>query len=290
MTSENGRALPGVLPLIPQHDALRLQLAMVGGNEPPTSCFEIRGLKHGVVLARRFIRTYSIRRAMQEIERLAATVDVFIGCAPRTGYTSGTLHDIERVWCLWTDCDTPEASVMLRRFRPRPSLVVGSGGPDRHHAYWQLNQPLSTAGADRANRRLAKALGADSCCDATRVLRPIGSVNHKHGTAVRCVHLDPVAFHPADVVGGLEDDGRCSRPSGKPTRHRRAAGTDGLVNAVAGAENGNRNRTLYWAAMRAVEEGTFDEVHDQLQDAALATGLEPANVRSTLNSAQRHAA
>ena len=292
MTDETEGTPTGV-PSIPQHDALRLQLAMIAGNEPRSSCFEVRALRNASVVARKFVRVYGIRRTTLEIERLTAHADVFIGCAARISYTSGTLKDIERVWCLWVDCDTAEASAMLRRFRPRPSLVTASGGVDRLHGYWALNCPLSVEGADRANRRLRNAVGGDDVCDATRVLRPIGSLNHKHGRTVECVRLEPITFHPAEVVGGLEDDERYAprrSHSEKPSQRRSGSSTDGLVQTVADAEEGKRNHLLYWAACRAAEEGTLDKVRDQLEDAALDAGLEPDNVKSTLRSAERRAA
>lgn len=286
MTSEG---TPKGVPSIPQRDALRLQLAMIAGNEPPASCFELRALHNGSLVARKFIRVIGIKRTMLEIERLPPHADVFIGCAPRTSYTSGTLDDIERVWCLWVDCDTAEASERLRRFRPRPSLVIASGSLGRHHGYWAVNPPLSTAGADRANRRLAKALGADKVCDATRVLRPVGTVNHKHGRTVERVRLEPAVFHPAEVVGDLDDDERYA-PRRKSVRRHSSGGTGGLVKAVADAGDGRRNNVLSWAACRAAEEGSLDKVRDQVEQTALDIGLPPANVQSTLRSAERRAA
>jgi hypothetical protein len=47
---------------IPQDAALRLQLAMIAGCEPGTSCFEIRPRDHeGRVVSRKFVRVLSAR-------------------------------------------------------------------------------------------------------------------------------------------------------------------------------------------------------------------------------------
>jgi hypothetical protein len=212
---------------------------------------------------------------------------VFVGAAPRTSYTSGTLKDIERVWCLWADLDTAESGWKLRAFEPQPSIVTRSGGPNRYHAYWQLDGPVSVQAADRANRRIMKALGADNCGDPTRILRPIGSINHKHGTVVDCARLEPDAYSLTDVVGDLDDDDRYKPRPRIPFQRRGYRDADGLVAAVANAQDGNRNKTLYWAARRAGDEGTLDQVRDLLADAAAHAGLAERAVQSTLASAER---
>lgn len=277
---------------IPQDVAIRLQLAMLAGDEPRASCFELRGLRDGTIVHRTFIRLYGIRRTIATIAKWSSNSDVFVGCAPRASYKSGTLNDIERVWCLWCDCDTEESSERLRHFRPAPSLVVASGGPGRHQGYWQLSAPLSTEAVDRANRRLKLAFGGDAVCDATRVLRPVGSFNHKYDepVPVTCVSLDPIAYTVQEVVGSLEDDPRYKpRPRVPYQERRRKTGTGGLVASVATAQEGKRNNTLYWAARRAVDEGTLHELRDELADAAIAGGLDERSVQTTLTSAARAA-
>ena len=102
---------------------------MVAGDEPDTSYFEIRGLDKGAIVARQFTPVRELDTAMRKVARLARTCDVYLGCAPRTSNQSGTLKDIARVWCLWADCDSEDASARLRQFRPRPSIVVQSS-PD----------------------------------------------------------------------------------------------------------------------------------------------------------------
>jgi hypothetical protein len=259
------------------------------GDEPNTSCLEIRALSPdgGGMVGRRFIRVYDINRIVGEVETLSPTANVFIGVAPRTSHTSGTLKDIERAWCLWADVDTAE-SWKLTAFRPQPSMVVRSGGKNRYHAYWQLNGPVSVEAADRANRRIKKALDADNCGDPTRILRPIGSINHKHGARVECVRLELDAFSLQDVIGTLEDDDRYKPRPRVPIRQRHGKrGTNGLVESVASARDGNRNKVLYWAGRRAGDEGTLDQVREQLVDAAAHAGLNERAARATLASAER---
>jgi hypothetical protein len=216
-------------------------------------------------------------------------MDVYIGCAPRVSNTSGTLKDVERVWALWCDCDSAEATERLRRFKPWPSIVVQSS-PGRVHGYWSLNEPVRTDVADRANRRIMRALGSDGVCDAARVLRPIGTINHKHGASVECVRLELDTFTLADVVGDLEDDNRYRpKPRVPFQQRRRHTSTGGLVAAVANAQEGSRNRILYWAGRRASDEGTLHEVRDDLADAAVASGLDWRSAQATLASAERAA-
>lgn len=69
-----------------------------------------------------------------------------------------------------------------------------------------------------------------------------------------------------------------------------AANSTGLVRVVANATEGGkgksgRNDALFWAACRAAEDGTFDQVRGQLREAALSTGLTPREVDRTLDSA-----
>jgi len=58
-----------------------------------------------------------------------------------------------------------------------------------------------------------------------------------------------------------------------------------LVARVAGAQPGNRNELLHWAACRAAERGGLDQLAGRLRDAALTAGLDDAEVRRTLASA-----
>ena len=86
-------------------------------------------------------------------------------------------------------------------------MVVGSGSGPNVHAYWPLRRPIPPQEAERANLRLATALGADlNCFDAARILRPPGTWNHKSQPPRRVELLDhrlAVRFDVDEVVGGL---------------------------------------------------------------------------------------
>jgi hypothetical protein len=85
------------------------------------------------------------------------------------------------------------------------------------HAYWPLEEALAPPEAERANLRLATALGADRVCfDAARILRPPATWNHKHApaTPVAVVRFEPdTRFDASFVVAGTPeiDDARLQR-------------------------------------------------------------------------------
>ena len=62
----------------------------------------------------------------------------------------------------------------------------------------------------------------------------------------------------------------------------------GLLRAVAGAPEGNRNKTLYWASCRAAESGILDnQVEALLINAAVTAGETETKARRTVASARR---
>ena len=117
--------------------------------------------------------------ASQRAGELADGRDVYCGALARHGRGGGR-DALREGWALWADCDTPESVARLRDYRPSPTFVVASGSGGRH-GWWFVNPPpLSLAGVERANRRLAHHLGADTrSCDAARILRLPGTSNHK---------------------------------------------------------------------------------------------------------------
>jgi hypothetical protein len=69
----------------------------------------------------------------------------------------------------------------LRHAGGAPAVVVASGGDGARHAYWPLERPVDSLEAERRNRVIAAALGADErSCDPARILRPPGTMNRKY--------------------------------------------------------------------------------------------------------------
>jgi CHC2 zinc finger len=91
------------------------------------------------------------------------------------------------------------------------------------HAYWPLTEPLAADEIERANRRLAHALGADvASADAARILRVPGTFSHKHQSPVpvHALRLDvDRRLAVADVIGALPDPPQTRRATPPPDSH-----------------------------------------------------------------------
>ena len=157
---------------------LQVYLAALVGREPG-GLLEVRA-RRGNGMSQRTYPREQLGAAAAAITRLGQRTDVYVGCAPRRRRAGG-LDALGRVWVLWADCDTPEASARLATFEPAPSIVVRSGSGENRHAYWPLLRGLAPQDALVANRRLAHALGADlRSAEPARILRPPGTRNFKH--------------------------------------------------------------------------------------------------------------
>lgn len=279
---------------IPPRDALRLQLAAIAGNEPTSSYIEIRAKRCSGGMGQDWIPVSELDRAQRSVTNRGRMNDCYIGVTPRT-VRKGTADAIERVWCLWADCDGLDALQRLSACRPLPSIVIRSGSKNSAHAYWPLSHHVEPAYAQRGNRRLALALGADrNATDPARILRPAGTLNFKHGDPrpVICTRLEVDVFTFSQVVGHLADDrayiqtprSMNERPSGDLPRV-----LDGLARTVTEATVGNRNAAVFWAACRLRERLDAGELHpearDVLRQAALDAGLSETEVERTLDSA-----
>lgn len=175
----------------------------------------------GTGMHHRFITVRDVEVAAREARRRAESTDVFAGVLPRwrpRGDRRSVAGGARRVW---VDLDFPGAARALEAVDPRPHLVVASGGPGHVHAYWSLAGPVAPAEVERANRRLAWALGGDlQCTDAPRILRPPGTIHHaRGGVPVRLIDVPggpPTTL--AALVGGLPDP-----PVARPRATRKPA-------------------------------------------------------------------
>ena len=215
--------------------ALDSYLRMLAGPAPGARLLEIRFALRYRDMGRLFIAAHSAPGASRLIRRLAARTDVYVGVCLRTRRAGGR-DAIDRSHLAFVEIDTPDALDRLRAFRHPPSMIVSSGSAGHAHAYFTLSAPVTVPELERANRRLAHALGGDlASVDAARILRPPSSWNHKHSppAPVELIELDQARRYDLDqLVDGLDDPpGRPSvsttdTPQNRPHRDRPAAPRD----------------------------------------------------------------
>lgn len=214
--------------MIGPREQLAAYMNALYGAEPAGSYIEARYRRpDGRGMAQRFTGTKPEPGFIDWILATGRETDVYLGVAPRS-QRRGRRDSIEHAHALWVDADTPESIEALERFTPAPAIVVHSG--NGRHFYWPLYPPLEADHLERANRRLAHALGADSrSTDAARILRPPGTFNHKGGepVAVEIERLEVEVFTAREVVGDLADP---PGPAGRSAqRSPRDAGPDALL-------------------------------------------------------------
>jgi RepB DNA-primase from phage plasmid len=187
-----------------RHAAAARFLATLAADGDADELLELRYRLEDGRMGQIFDRPGRVRALATRALALGRRTDVYVGCAPRTRRHGGR-DAVDRAFALWADCDGLAAVRALERFDPAPAIA--SGTRENCHAYWPLTAPLERDGVERANRRLAHALGADpASADAARILRIPGTWSHKHqpATPVRALRLDvDRRLDAADVVGGL---------------------------------------------------------------------------------------
>lgn len=200
-----------------RHETAARFLATLAGDAAGRELIELRyRLADGRRMGQLFEAPDRVRGLATRAIALGRRTDVYVGCAPRTRRHGGR-DAVDRGFVLWADCDGDDAVAALERFDPQPSIVIASGTASNCHAHWALTEPLARDELERANRRLAHALGADpASADAARILRVPSTFSHKHKppTPVEALRLDTDRRLAAqDVVGSLPDP-----PASHPTR------------------------------------------------------------------------
>lgn len=97
--------------------------------------------------------------------------------------SSGDKQSVSNSRVLWCEFDgkIPEDYGIL----PSPSIRVRSSEEGREHWYWVLDNPIDRESLDKVNRSITYYYGADSSgWDASQILRPIDTVNHKRNKNV----------------------------------------------------------------------------------------------------------
>jgi hypothetical protein len=213
-----------------RHETATRFLAALAGTAGRGELLELRyRLEDGQRMGQLFDRPDRLRGLATRAIVLGRRTDVYVGCAPRTRRHGGR-DAVERAFVLWADCDGEDAVAALVSFDPAPAIVIASGTASNCHAYWPLTEPLPRDEVERANRRLAHALGADpASADCARIQRVTGTLSWKHDplAPVDPIRLDPDRrVNAADVVGGLADPPVPARATFTPTEPR---GNDPLL-------------------------------------------------------------
>ena len=207
-----------------RHETVTRSLAALAGPRDGGELLELRyRLDDGQRMGQLFEHPTRLSGLATRALALGRRSDVYVGCAPRTRRHGGR-NAVERAFVLWVDCDGGAAVEALEHFEPQPSIVIASGSGSNCHAYWPLTEPLAADEVERANRRLAHALGADGAsADAARILRVPGTYSHKHQppVPVHALRLDvDRRLTVADVIGALPDPPRARRAMPPPDSHR----------------------------------------------------------------------
>jgi len=204
-----------------------LYLQTLIADAPAGALLDVRYRTTGHGLARVFIDARA-PDAASIVTQIGRETDVYVGCAMRVR-RRGTREDLAPTALLWADCDTPRSLAALNEFEPRPTMIVASS-QDHAHAYWTLTEPMPVDQLQHANRRLARALGADErCADAARILRPPDTLNFKHSppTRVELIEYTGARHRPETLLATLPATPP-TRPTDRPRRLHDARWNDPL--------------------------------------------------------------
>jgi len=203
-------------------------LAVLMRNAPAGALLDIRWRRAGCEAMAEEFRPLAAVDA-ERLLTLSDSADVYVGAAPRARPAGGR-EAVSPSRLIWADCDSAEAAASLSRIA-QPTMLVASGSTAHRHAYWALTRALDAVQVELANRRIAAALGADTgaVTGAAAILRPAGTVNHKHARVapVRLVEIAPRCYDPAGLLAELPPLPEALRP--REARPPRAPVADPLL-------------------------------------------------------------
>jgi len=182
-------------------------LQTIAGGRRGGELLEIRYATGHDGMRRLFVAARRLDVAARAIRALAPRTDVYCGVLLRTRRAGGR-DAVTRSHLAFVEIDAGDALDRLLRFAKPPSMIVSSGSAGHAHSYWILRTPVAPVAVEQANGTLAHHLGADlASVDAARILRPAGTLSHKHQppAPVELLHLDRAArYELAELVDGLE--------------------------------------------------------------------------------------
>jgi RepB DNA-primase from phage plasmid/CHC2 zinc finger len=245
----------------PDHgdEPLERYLQLLAGTGPGEQLLEVR-YRRTVGMGQRFIPARDLEHAAGVLRRLGPRTDTYVGVLLRDRQAGGR-DAVSRSHLVFVELDAAASEQLLERSPAPPSMLVASGTRGHIHAYWLLREPVSAQAAQAANRKLALRVGGDlASVDASRILRPPQTFNHKHSPPieVRLQLLDPQrAYLLEELTAGLEDQAA-------------KRGADKLRQVLA-SERARRGR----------QGGVGDLMYEQLREiptseyVALLTGRQP---------------
>ena len=222
-----------------------------------TSALELRALPSG----KRVFINLDYTDEIEEFCNLNKKENLFFGVALRNG--GGTKEHVSQIPALWCDVDYKDTSreiiiQKLKAFPFKPSITVKSGCGI--HLYWLLKEPSRQEDIGKVediNKRIVSQLGGDlNSCDAARILRIPGTVNHKYENKPVCevVEKEEYYYNLDDFLDTLPAPTPKNHSEGTPTSTR-----NWLTEAMQGVGKGNRNAVAakiagYWINKIAPKE------------------------------------
>lgn len=145
----------------------------------PSGPFHLVALAEGEAPIAKSFTIGELDQMAEWIERYQGKANLYFHVNElRPGFRNrkATKADVLRAHFLHVDIDDEGALARIKRFSPRPTAVVFSGGG--YQAFWRLEQPSTDLDrVERVNLALAEALGGDNCHNVDRIMRLPGTIN-----------------------------------------------------------------------------------------------------------------
>jgi len=203
-------------------------LRMLAGSGHERQFLDVRWRAPADRMRRRFLSAARLQDAARLITTLAVDNDVYVGVALRDGCTHGGRSAITAAHLAYIESDANTAERLVSFSHP-PTMVVASGTPGHVQVYWLLDRRCTPEEIESANRRLALSLAGDpACADAARILRPPGTLNHKHSPprpVTLLVLREHARYTLADLADGLPPEPVQSTDAARAPAGRRTVRT-----------------------------------------------------------------
>ncbi|GAB5895889.1 hypothetical protein OKHIL_16960 [Mycolicibacterium mageritense] len=177
-------------------------------------------------------------------------------------------------------------SVRALKLRPEDATLCVQTGAGGWHLYYRVSGPV--------RGKVQGVPGIDVKAGGSGYLVAPGSIHPVTQKPYRLHRDAPIATVPAHIWALIAQPTFVPPSRGAAVQDLTSSSSgdrwDGLVRAVADAQEGNRNGTLFWAAARAAADSAPAAVYSALAAAAHGVGLGAHEIQQTIQSAQRKAA